>query len=46
MRKAMAKQAVSQRHISIKQACCVFSVSETCYRYKPKMADENKQIAD
>lgn len=42
----MAEQAVSQRSISIKQACCVFSVSETCYRYKPKMADENKQIAD
>jgi len=37
----MAKQAVAQRDVSIRQACRAFSVSETCYRYEPKMADEN-----
>ena len=42
----MATQAVAQRGISIRQACCAFSVSETCYRYEPKMANENARIAD
>lgn len=32
--------------MSIRQACQTFSVSETCYRYQPKMANENTQIAN
>jgi putative transposase len=27
-------------------ACCLFLVSETCYRYQPKLTDENALIAD
>jgi putative transposase len=35
------------RHgISIALACRTFNVSETCYRYSPKLSDENEQIAD
>lgn len=32
--------------ISIALACRAFGVSETCYRYSPKLDDENEQIAD
>jgi len=45
-RRAMAKQTVLQQRMNIRQACQTFSVSETCYRYEPKMADENTRIAD
>lgn len=27
-------------------ACRAFDVGETCYRYSPKLGDENEQIAD
>jgi putative transposase len=27
-------------------ACFIFVVSETCYRYKPKLSRENEKIAD
>lgn len=42
----MAKQAMTTRSVSIRLACQAFTISETCYRYIPKMAGENKQIAD
>lgn len=42
----MAKQAVTARGISIRLACEVFTVSETCYRYEPKRDAENDRIAD
>jgi putative transposase len=42
----MAHQAVEQRGLSIRLACQVFTVSETCYRYVPKRDAENEQIAD
>ena len=32
--------------VSIALACRAFDVSETCYRYSPKLDDENEQIAD
>lgn len=32
--------------ISIRQACQAFSISESCYRYEPKLSDENEEIAD
>ena len=42
----MAKKAVAERSISIRFACCVFQISETCYRYKRKLSSENIRIAD
>ena len=45
-RREMAETAVAQRGISIALACRTFGVSETCYRYSPKLNDENEQIAD
>jgi putative transposase len=32
----MAKEVVAQRGISIRLACSVFTVSESCYRYEAK----------
>ena len=45
-RREMAKRAVQERRISIRLACEIFSVSETCYRYEAKRNHENEQIAD
>jgi putative transposase len=42
----MAKKAVVERTISIRFACRVFQISETCYRYKPKLSADNVRIAD
>tara|TARA_B100000959_G_C14884101_1_gene583852 strand:+ start:272 stop:562 length:291 start_codon:yes stop_codon:yes gene_type:complete len=46
LRKEMAKLAVEQRGISIRLACVAFGISETCYRYQPKLSSENAYIAD
>lgn len=45
-RREMAETAVARHGISIALACRTFGVSETCYRYSPKLNDENEQIAD
>jgi len=45
-RKEMAQWAVRHRSISIRLSCRTFSISETCYRYRPKLSDENEHIAD
>jgi len=42
----MAKEVVAQRGISIRLACQVFTVSESCYRYETKLNAENARIAD
>lgn len=42
----MAKQIVEQRQIPIQRACWLFDISETCYRYQPKLANENRRVAD
>ncbi len=42
----MATEAVNKRSVSIRLACQAFSISETCYRYQPKMATENIRVAD
>jgi len=42
----MAEWAVCHRSASIALACRAFSISETCYRYQPKLSDENELIAD
>lgn len=45
-RKEMAQRAHRELGVSIRLVCSVFSISETCYRYKPKLSDENLLIAD
>jgi putative transposase len=42
----MAETAVAKRGVSVALACRTFGVSETCYRYSPKMGGENEEIAD
>lgn len=42
----MAQQAVIVRGASIRLACEAFDISETCYRYQPKLSDENTEIGD
>lgn len=42
----MARGAVQQRGISVQLACSAFTVSQRCYRYQPKHASENEQIAE
>ena len=42
----MAEKAVAMKGVSIALACRAFDVSETCYRYSPKLDGENEQIAD
>ena len=41
----MAKVAQKSHGISIGLACETFSISETCYRYQPRLMDENNKIA-
>ncbi len=42
----MVKEVVEQRGVSIRLACAVFSISESCYRYASKHNAENQVIAD
>ena len=42
----MAQSSVAKHLVSIKKACEWFHVSETCYRYQPKLSAENDLIAD
>ncbi len=45
-RREMAKVAVCKGRLSIRAACAAFTISETCYRYRAKLSDENARIAD
>ncbi len=45
-RREMAAVAVRQRGVPIALACRAFGVSETCFRYGPKLRAENEQISD
>lgn len=45
-RREMAKMAVDRRRISIRKSCLYFHVSEQCFRYQPKLSEENEKIAD
>ena len=45
-RKEMARKAVLERGLSIRLACAAFGISQTCYRYRPRLSDENARIAD
>ena len=40
----MAGSAVARRGVSVALACRTFGVSETCYRYSPRLSDENERI--
>lgn len=42
----VAQNAVMSRQVSIRLACSAVGISETCYRYQPKLSDENAEIAD
>lgn len=42
----MAVRAVEKYEISVRLACKTFGISETCYRYQPKLSSENAEIAD
>jgi putative transposase len=42
----MAVKAQSMHEVSIRVVCRAFGISETCYRYQPKLSDENAEIAD
>jgi len=44
-RKVLAHEVVSKNKMSIALACRTFMISETCYRYTPKLSDENEKIA-
>ena len=45
-RKRMAVRAVNEKKISVRLACKAFKISEYCYRYHPKLNEENELIAD
>jgi putative transposase len=42
----MALEAHEQYDLTISLVCDVFSISQTCYRYQPKLSTENEEIAD
>ena len=42
----MAKEAVREKRLNIRQACEAFDISQTCYRYEPKLSADNERIAD
>ena len=42
----MAREAIGHHKVSVKLACLAFQISETCYRYQPKLSKENALIAD
>ena len=46
MRRELAATAVTQKGVSVALACRTFGVSETCYRYSPKLDQENGRIVD
>ena len=39
-------KAVAQRQVSVALACRTFGISQTCYRYGPKLKADNDEIAD
>ena len=45
-RRALAKEAVSVKAMSIRLVCEAFGISESCYRYQAKLTEENTVIAD
>ena len=42
----MAVKAVEKYDVSIRLACVAFGISQTCYRYPPKLSSQNTEIAE
>ena len=42
----MARSARERHNVSIRVASRALGISETCYRYQPRLSDENTMIAD
>ncbi len=42
----MVKQSINKHRVTARLACQAFKISETCYRYEPKLSSENELIAD
>lgn len=42
----MAKEAVANGALGVRQSCMAFSVSECCYRYERRLSDENMLVAE
>ncbi|MBY0475950.1 MAG: hypothetical protein K2Q13_13005 [Nitrosomonas sp.] len=40
------EQAAKQRKIRIRLACKTYGISENCYRYRARLSDDNRIIAD
>ena len=45
LRAKMAKDAMKERGLSVRQACEAFCVSQGCFRYIPKLSGDNARIA-
>ena len=45
LRREMAKKALVEYALNIRQSGLAFGISETCYRYETKISDENAEIA-
>ena len=46
LRKKMAHDALVYHRISIRLACTIFCISQTCYRYDAKLINDNQLIID
>jgi putative transposase len=44
-RAQMAKEAVNNKKLKIRQACDIYTVSQCCFKYERKLSDENSRIA-
>ena len=42
----MARQAINDHQVTVRLACQAFKISETCYRYDPKLSSVNELITD
>ena len=38
--------AVRAHGISVSSACATFAISQTCYRYKAKLSEDNERVTD
>lgn len=45
-RKEVALRIVSERRTSIRLACQIVGISESCYHYQARLSSENEEIAD
>ena len=45
-RREMAHAVVASGRTSVRHACITFGVSQTCYRYQPRLVADNEVVAD